>query len=128
MKEVNKIWKSTPQVTKDKFNGRAQLEKEKVIGNLVQQYVSEQQYNAIYDGNFSKVNSEVSKLYNECLDIKGWFILNQSQLEKMNYSLTDLETKTFPFIEFSEDKKIVKPLKSKRKSRFLSRREENVRS
>ena len=106
MKEVNKIWKSTPQVTKDKFNGRAQLEKEKVIGNLVQQYVSEQQYNAIYDGNFSKVNSEVSKLYNECLDIKGWF------MEKMNYSLTDLETKTFPFIEFSQDKKIVKHLKS----------------
>jgi len=91
LKEVNKIWKSTPQVTKDKFNGRAQLEKEKVIGNLVQQYVSEQQYNAIYDGNFSKVNSEVSNLYNECLDIKGWFILTQFQvgipnLKKIKYN------------------------------------------
>merc|ERR1712227_315390 len=70
LSQVNKKWQSTPQVTKDKFNGRAQLEKERVIGNLVQQYVSEQQYSAIYDGNFSKVNSEVSKLYNECLDIK----------------------------------------------------------
>ena len=82
MKEVSNIWKSTPQATKDKFNGRAQLEKERVIGNLVHEYISEQQYNALYDGNFSKVNSEVSKLYNECLDIKGWFILTQSQKVK----------------------------------------------
>jgi len=69
--EASIKWQSTPQVTKDKFNDRAQLEKERVIENLVHEYVSEQQYNAIYDGNFSKVNSEVSKLYNECLDIEG---------------------------------------------------------
>ena len=88
MKEVSNIWKSTPQVTKDKFNGRAQLEKERVIENLVHEYVSEQQYNAIYNGNFSKVNSEVSKLYNECLDIKGWFTLTESKPEKKQMKIS----------------------------------------
>merc|ERR1711953_404847 len=98
MKEVNKIWKSTPQATKDKFNGRAQLEKERVIGNLVHQYVSEQQYNAIYDGNFSKVNSGLSKLYNECLDIKvkenrDFFLAVKKMYDLKRDSVTNFKAK-----------------------------------
>ena len=73
LKEVGQMWKTTPQITKDKFNERAKIERGKTMNGFLDKYVPDQQFNAVYKGDFGNVKSEVSKLYNNCLDIKGWF-------------------------------------------------------
>ena len=71
--EFAKSWKSLPQETKNNFSARAQINKELAIDNLLDEYLTEQQYAAHYGNNFGKVNSHVKKLYTDCLNIKGWF-------------------------------------------------------
>jgi len=127
IKEANQTWRTTPQVTKDKFNGRATVEKEKIIESLVHQYVSEQQYNAIYGGKFSKVNSEVSKLYNECLDIKvkenkDFFLAVKKMYDLKRDSVTNFKAKWCKVNRKSatQFQKLTDHEKNKIKSRYLS--------
>lgn len=98
MKEAGETWKSTPQETKNKFNQRAQLENNKGVDFLLDQYLSDQQFQAKYEGNIFKVKSEVSKLYKNCLDIsvkenRDFFLALEKMYNLKRDSVTNISKK-----------------------------------